>query len=265
MKDIADKVNDAVGDTGRLPDEEYNDHKNEIQKAVENSGQTLAQAKTNQFSQALFANGVNSPSVKAGGTVNAIALTLYNGNTTLALPESYSLLNGAIFLFNAAGVNTITGVTIAISQDAVSLAASPLVNSDGSSLAVGQVNGLCIVRYNNDDTRWELLSSQPGSLTFKKIINIGDWNMDTTDGIAIAHGLTFSKIRRISALIRNDTDSIYYEFTSLASLAAEDVTQNITTDSTNINLYRDPDGLFDSTFFDSTSYNRGWITIEYIL
>lgn len=41
MKDITDKIDNNGTADGRLPAAEYNDHKNELQNVVENSGQTL--------------------------------------------------------------------------------------------------------------------------------------------------------------------------------------------------------------------------------
>ena len=36
------------------------------------------------------------------------------------------------------------------------------------------------------------------------------------------------------------------------------------TDATNVVLHRLTGGTYDNTFYDSTSYNRGWVVIEYI-
>ena len=112
-----------------------------------------------------------------------------------------------------------------------------------------------------------------GSGTFlkKKVILIGDWNMDSTRSINVAHGLTFSKIRNVVVSIRNDTnnslyvmgggyiDEITHHYVSLGS---------VTVDGTNVGMDRGvADGsftaAFDGTAFDSTAYNRGWIVIEY--
>lgn len=97
-----------------------------------------------------------------------------------------------------------------------------------------------------------------------KIINIGDWNMDTTGNVAVTHGLTKTNIRSVTGILRIDDDSTYYILTPGydASLAMEGYIQTIT--DTVVNLYRRTGGLYDNVNFDSTSYNRGWITITYI-
>ncbi len=100
---------------------------------------------------------------------------------------------------------------------------------------------------------------------YTKIINIGDWNMDTTSQVDVAHGLTLTKIRQVTALIRNDTDTTYTPLTlGSISTAAEVNAWVAGCTSTNVNLQRKTAGAFDDTAYDSTSYNRGWITITYV-
>lgn len=94
-----------------------------------------------------------------------------------------------------------------------------------------------------------------------KVIDIGDWNMDTTTSVNVAHGLTLANIRSVDVVIRNDTDSAYYQLNRTPSGNNDGTIDSI--DSTNVGLARDTGGIFDSTSFDSTSYNRGWITIIY--
>jgi len=96
----------------------------------------------------------------------------------------------------------------------------------------------------------------------KKIIEIGDWNMATTAGVSKAHGLTRSKIRRISAIIYSDTGGGFldYCFEGSGFIGVSDSA---------IALNRLSPGLFDNSSFDLTDdgsghYNRGWITIEYV-
>ena len=106
---------------------------------------------------------------------------------------------------------------------------------------------------------------------YKKIIEIGDWNMYVTGGGSgtsvknVAHGIgTYKKIRNVFVIIRNDADVSYHPLnrgtdptntTLLAFLHSWD--------SSNIVLNVLVGGGFDSVSYNSTSYNRGWITIEY--
>jgi hypothetical protein len=105
-----------------------------------------------------------------------------------------------------------------------------------------------------------------GTPYYKKRIAIGDWNMDTTLSKDIAHGiasLTYDKILSLFAIIRNDSGVI----TNLSLIDPSDglgdgCVSNM--DATNVTVARTTGGSFDNTSYDSTSYNRGYITIEWI-
>ena len=94
------------------------------------------------------------------------------------------------------------------------------------------------------------------------IFEIGDWNMDLIDSVQVSHGLSdFKKIRHMSAIIRDDSDSPYY------SLEGSDQTGAaggiIYVSGANITLERVAGGKFDGANFNATSYNRGWVMIWY--
>lgn len=95
-----------------------------------------------------------------------------------------------------------------------------------------------------------------------RIIEIGDWNMVADATVAITHGLTLAKIRQVSVIIRNDDDDAYYDIGRIeTNAAAAGSVQSIS--ATQVTLFRAGTIFFDSIDFDSTSYNRGWITIIY--
>lgn len=104
-----------------------------------------------------------------------------------------------------------------------------------------------------------------GAYLKKKVVNIGDWNMDSTVSVTVAHGLAdFKKIRAIDCIVRNDSDTTYANLLALAPGGSQEPGGSAQfIDSTNITLVRKTSGTFDSTSFDSTSYNRGWVTITY--
>ena len=91
--------------------------------------------------------------------------------------------------------------------------------------------------------------------TREKIINIGDWDMDATDFVNVAHGLSIASIRSWSVTIISDSSGTFRNLTEAGFLSIG---------STNVNLNRDFGGVFDSTGYDSTSFNRGYISIRYV-
>ena len=104
------------------------------------------------------------------------------------------------------------------------------------------------------------LIDQGGGSDIKiKIIDIGDWDMDATVSVTIAHGLTFANIRPpVSVLIRNDINTTRYEF------VANTLAGYIYLGATNVILVRTAGSIFDSVDYDSTSFNRGWISLTYV-
>jgi hypothetical protein len=107
-----------------------------------------------------------------------------------------------------------------------------------------------------------------GTPFYKKIIEIGDWNMDTTSDIAKPHGLSLSSLADIVGIkvfIRNDLNTIVSDFVSELSVSSsENLNKYLRVSLSNVLVGRDSGGFFDSTNYDSTSYNRGWIIIEYV-
>jgi len=97
----------------------------------------------------------------------------------------------------------------------------------------------------------------------QKVIEIGDWNMDITVNVQIGHGLTRDKIRQISILIRDDDGNDYYPLDYNDQVNPNDGGFYI--NQTYVQLFRRVNGIFDHIDFDATSYNRGWITIWYVI
>jgi len=89
-----------------------------------------------------------------------------------------------------------------------------------------------------------------------KVINIGDWDMQTNSNKTVAHGVPdFTTIRSISVVIRNDTNTYHYDLNKAGFIARWT--------ATNIDFLRDLGGTFDNVDFNATSYNRGFVTITY--
>jgi len=100
----------------------------------------------------------------------------------------------------------------------------------------------------------------------RKVVEIGDWNMDTTASVVVPSGVPVSgtKIRRVSATIRSDGAASYPVPCMNSSGAAQAWIGDTNMGATGgIELFRLTGGTFDNSAFDSTSYNRGWVTFEY--
>lgn len=104
-----------------------------------------------------------------------------------------------------------------------------------------------------------------GAFIKTKIIQTGDWNIYTTGGGSasatklVAHGLgaNFIKIRKVSVQIIRDDSARIYDLASNNSGGGIDYIDN-----TNVNLVS-LNTFFNSTDFQATSFNRGFVTIDY--
>ena len=114
-------------------------------------------------------------------------------------------------------------------------------DGDGSGLNADMVNGLHV-----------------------KIVNIGDWDMNVSGAgsasVGIAHGLTIANIRSISVSIIKD--AVNPDVTDLLTLGGG--YWDLDNVSGDVNLRVETGGFYDSASYDDTSYNRGWITIQYV-
>lgn len=97
-----------------------------------------------------------------------------------------------------------------------------------------------------------------------KIIDIGDWNMDSTASVNIAHGLTLANIRSVVVNVRDDTTSSLRDITNEFSVDSSITDGAWSLGSTNVTIERVAAGGFDSAGYNATSFNRGWITITYV-
>ena len=97
-----------------------------------------------------------------------------------------------------------------------------------------------------------------------KIINIGNWDMDATVNIQVVHGLTRDDIRQISVVVRDDAAEDYYPL-DYSDVARANLEGAFYINQTQVQLFRRVGGIFDHVDFDETPYNRGWITIWYVI
>jgi hypothetical protein len=110
-----------------------------------------------------------------------------------------------------------------------------------------------------------LPASGTGNLKIAKV-PIGDWNMNTTTSITVAHGISdYKKIVAVFGRIRDDADSVYTSLTgSFTTGGSPDIYGSITSwDETNINAARPTSSIYNDPNYNATSYNRGDLFIIY--
>jgi hypothetical protein len=189
-----------------------------------------------------------------------------NGNEIIGLTEVASAVN-EIDIQNAI---TGTGPTIGVTGNNANIDQNHTVKGSGDynvTTTTGDINlvsssGNVVAAGRNiatDGAKLDGLGVQSEVLN-TKVIDIGDWNMNSTTTIVVPHGLTLAKIRPpMAVLIRNDPDTAYSSLEARGAAVAGWLEAN----ATNVILNRIVGQSYDSTAYDSTSYNRGWITIRY--
>jgi hypothetical protein len=104
-----------------------------------------------------------------------------------------------------------------------------------------------------------------GEQVFRKIVEIGDWDMTSATLTTVNHGLTdFKKIRDVAVIIRNDPDNIYFNLGTFGTTAGVSSGYVGSYQATTIGIGRTTGGAFDNSDFNATSYNRGWVYITYV-
>lgn len=101
-------------------------------------------------------------------------------------------------------------------------------------------------------SRFNVIGSENPNIEF---IDIGDWDMDAIEDLAVPHGMGGIGPGRglCEILIRNDTDANLFPFSRGGTYSI---------DSTFINLTRTATGFFDNNNFNTaSSFNRGYIVL----
>ncbi len=108
--------------------------------------------------------------------------------------------------------------------------------------------------------------------TLKKKVDIGDWDMNATVILAVTHSIgDWTKIIGAKATIFADDDSGLYPLSqdlfvadNPSAFGTPVITGAYATNATTIVLSRLTGGWYDSVEFNKTSYNRGYVVIEYL-
>lgn len=173
------------------------------------------------------------------------------------------------------GVKLLDGQTVVgehINQDIIQFFWKLMKDHGGdpNGLNDNEVNGYQFV---NALKGYVLNTMKPYTHVFyKKVIPIGEWNMDSTETVSIPHGLSLNELGRVAnvnIVIYNDIIGIYTfkkAFNFFASTNFE-VSGSYEFGNTDISLRRKTSGFFDSIAFSGamgSTPGRGIITIDYI-
>ena len=202
-------------------------------------------------------------------TIGTTALTVVQGLTDVGISATSTVTDEStdttcfpVFMTDATGNNALkSGTNLTFNSNTGELVSTIVTgNTVKSTVAIGTAP----IAVTSTTEVANLNVEQHGGVKIK-IIEIGDWDMDANASVSPAHGLTLANIRSITMLIRSDSDVVYYpggsEFDVTGGVQQVWVEK---ASAANIDLKRLTGGDFDGTAYDSTSFNRGWITIHYV-
>lgn len=200
---------------------------------------------------------VNGSGYVGIGTTSPSNLLTISGNTD-SNGSQIRLINGSSNAW-VIGVGGSSANASIVDTDGFSIYS--LTNGTGTALRISSANGTVAFPDGIDP-------GYSGASIKMKVLDIGDWNMDTTGTVDVSHGIGDEQlIRMVEVIIRDDGGSYTYPLNSKGVILGSyntDVQGGVgRMTSTDIRLVRISSGFFDDTDFNSTSYNRGWVTIWY--
>lgn len=215
----------------------------------------------------LLLNAATAPTALAGGLamLNGTAASAGLANGFSLWSEDISAGNAGPHFMSEAGEILSWGAGVLDFSNGVANADRTIrLASDASILWDESADGFVFDKGIVTDT------GGTGEVLKTKVIEIGDWDMDTTPGVSVSHGLTAADIRGFTGVIRSDASALFHiiggQVVAPGILEVNFSRQSApfqTYDTTNIFISRETGGVFDGTGYNSTSFNRGWITITY--
>jgi hypothetical protein len=169
-----------------------------------------------------------------------------------------------------AGAGTITGaITPYVTSDAtasrviISNPAGKFTVSNVTSTELGYLSGVTSAVQTQLSNK---VSTSTSGLSIVRMA-MGDWNLATTESIQIASGIPYDNVISVEGFVRSDVGSLVG--TTTFPIYYNDGTNYFVVSWSSsggnalITIRRSASSTFLGTSFDSTGYNRGYITITY--
>lgn len=179
-----------------------------------------------------------------------------SGEYTMTSGAAY--YNGEVYLIDAITTPIVPGEDSLVWRKVTSYhPGDPVKYSNGASYNTRQINKIALEIGALGSGLENYGSSKVTRGRIRKEIPIGGWNMDDSDVVIIPHGFDNPNqiIKGIRAIIFADTNN---------SAKSIEASGSVGFDQQYIILTRDQGGHFDSTLYDATSFNRGFVTIEFL-
>lgn len=155
-----------------------------------------------------------------------------------------------------------TDVETALTELSTTAELGSVSTGEGSSIVGIEDTGGYFTGTDVEAVTQEIGSSLGGLNT--KVIDIGDWDMNAIASVQIDLGVQQAFIRSIDVLLRRDDGNLLSHIDNADGTISGylELTQFFTVGQAV--LHRTAAGIFDSGDYNATSYNRGWIVIQYV-
>ena len=180
-------------------------------------------------------------------------------NKTLVSPAiSYSTLSGGSLtsgvLTNPTLTGTVTGDSVRTQIDAGSPSATKLVTEE----AIQKYITACLSQGNG-------LKTETGQQLQFKVMQLGSWNMDSTDSVTLSNSPVASPFTNyvFAHHVIAEDSSVGIIKNHTRDVGGSTIRE--IDDAGNIIVGRSAAGVFDSTSFDDTTINRGYVILCYIV
>lgn len=114
----------------------------------------------------------------------------------------------------------------------------------------------------NHNTIYEPIGNNPDGL-ITRVIEIGEWNMQSSNALVSLNGISFNKIISVSVLVTNDAQNFKapIDYTGNAADSPPAGGYYLSSSNNSIIVTRRNGGYFDDTNFSSILINRGWLML----
>ena len=117
----------------------------------------------------------------------------------------------------------------------------------------------------SSDTQADYNLAVDNLFTLKQVVvAIGDWDMDTNSikTVGLVSGVTLANIRGVTIMIYTNSSSTVSDFIGYNNATGEGGSFSYS-DALGLSLTRVDGGKFDNTSYNTTGFNRGYVTITY--
>ena len=231
------------------------------------------------FSRVSLTNFAGTAASAIGtGSVFELAGSIYNNTTETAISLATGTASASVAVYilaiPAAGGTTCTFELDSIAPTWIDAKQGFYASAASTTRALG---GMYIgtaatyyVKYIYTPDMLGYLLSHGGTRPLRNlIVNLGEWNMQSTASLIVPTGIPRETIRQISAIISDDAGTAIYDLVGTQTIQADEVFSiRMRSDTAfTVTLDRDTGGWFDSASFNgtaSTVANRGYVNIEHI-